>query len=1011
MTNLAINLLIGARDQTSGVFNSIKSNAAALAGSIAAYFGVSFFKSAVQDAAEFEKQMDTVRAVSGATAEEMVKLENTAKEMGATTQYTAFEAAQALEELGRAGLSATEQVQALPDVLALATANNLSLADSAGFVVTTIKGMDLQVNDSGRVIDVLTKASASAFTSVEKLGSGLSNVAPIASSMNISLEDTVSMLAAMQNANIDAAGSGTALKGMLLQFKDPASKFNEELAKIGIQSGDFNVVLRELAEKGDSASAALLALGTESGPGMVAMINQGIPALDKMKKGLEESSGAAAEAAKIMSDNFDGAVAGMGSAVDGLRLQLSQPILKPLTQAVSDITGKFQELSSDGTIAKTGQLIADGFSVAMDAGRTTYNTIIDVYTTLNDTGFIAGTKTTLGSVFDVINSTAITLKNILIDTYAVLADSGSYTANIDALKGAFAQASSVVTQLFDGIVSLFSTLSDSSDSLTFGQVLGEVLGGLIQSVTFLVSAFSTGLATIETAFHSITGVGESFASSVLSGIASIQEGMASITFGDVSESWASDALKMRDSANEFAVAMEKSFDKAGNALIKTSDYAQTTRTAWNALGDDTQQASAKISDSAAQMAGAQEELKTAIAKTGETATQAAVAVVAAEQSKATAAKEAATAIVKASDDAKRAEISVIDATTLLKINLSELRGEATTTGTKASEAFITLANTADLTKKEIVKLAEKTIAFAKTKTDVNNMEEAFRGVGLEVGTHPELIKAIQTKVTELGLTLDDIPQKWRNIITATDDAKTAAEAYMAAVNAAADASENAHVQARQQRAQDDIDRQQAYEDQLDRERAARDAERAETRTEQTDFTEQGQQNYNQLDAGGLAILDQLIADNALRRDFMASGEQLVELALATQTRDNASRDRSQQRGAAAEQARADAIAQEEFAQRNAERSERVDNLNASNLPVKQDSPFLNPAPYSPSENPLEQQSPFLRPDKPIEQQQPVSLKTINVTFTAHNKQATASFENASEADNFLDILRTAGSVT
>ena len=531
--NLAVKILISAKDTASGVLNKLKSTSAKVSAAILGFFSVAFFKQATDDAQAFEKQMSTVQAVSGATAEEMRKLEAAAKEMGATTQFTAIESAQALEELARAGLTAAEQVQALPDVLSLAQANGLSLADSAGFITKTIIGLGLSFSDSGKAADVLTKAAASANTNVQGLGSALAYAAPLANTLGLSLEETVGLLAQMANAGIDASRSGTALNSVMAQFIDPASKFKTELAALGINTDNFNDALKQLAEKGGAGNAAILALGTEAGPAIRALFNQGVPALEGLQKSLEDSGGAAKKAADIMSSNLTGAKRQLGSVVDAIKLQLGQPLLKPLTESIRSISSGFTELLNNGVIADVGQSIANSFANAIESGGQLIDYISDIYTELSDNGALTAFSQQFGNAFDA-------------------------TGNlIDTLKGSF--------------VSLFNIVKSPDAPVSFGTAFVSVLTKIIASVTFLVSAFSTGLATIEAAFFGLSGAVASVYSFIIEGVGRVQSAISKITFGDVSKKWQEAADQSKLISESFAKSAEINFEKAGNALGSVSD--------------------------------------------------------------------------------------------------------------------------------------------------------------------------------------------------------------------------------------------------------------------------------------------------------------------------------------------------------------------------------------------------------------------------------------------------------
>lgn len=836
MNKLAVNLHIRAKDEASGVFNKLKAHAGKMAAGIAGYFGVRFFKSAIDDAKDFEKQMDTVAAVSGATAEELEQLEAVAKRMGAETEFTAMQAAEALESLGRAGLSASDQVQALPPVLELAQANGIALADSADFITKAILGMGLEFSEAGRVADVLTKAAASANTSVEGLGSGLSYAAPTAQALGLSLEETVAIMAQFANAGIDASRAGTSLNGIMLSFQDPASKFNTELDKLGITTDDFGLALTQLAEKGDGGKAAILALGRESGPALQALFNQGIPALTSLTDELNNSAGAAKKAADIMSNNYDGALKGMGSVIDALKLQLSQPILEPLTKGIKQLSAKFRELLADGTIASLGNFIASTFSTANEYIGIAYNKISEFYTLLQNEGVFAAFKAHFNDVFG--------LAKQLVDT------------------------------VWQSISALF-TLLTGSEPATFGAVFSAALLNIIELASVLVNAFSTGLNVIKTAFYALKGVGLSFFSSIMSGVAQFQSAMAAITFGEMSARWQAEADASKAIADSMAVSMNNSFTKAKQSLDKTTLSVNKTRESMGKLlGIETQ-----TSKKTQQLSG---DLKQA---------------------------------------ADKANL-VSKATQTLNINLDQLKGVATTAGRQSSQAFIDIANNANLSANEIAKAATQAISLARTTGDIQGLRRAFKEVGFEVANHPELIQAIINKNIELGGSLDDMPQKWRDIAAEYKKSKQ--------------------------------DQENGNKDLIDSDNARH------------------QNKLNHIRAEEVA--------------YIASVNRKIEA-------DRKAYEEKEQRRLASV-----------FNAFDEETSEAYSQLTPENLAL------LKKAQAASSNklfNTNFDAEGFIK--KLLEKQQ--ASQTVNVNFNANGTQAQGSFGSQQEADNFLDILKTAGSVT
>ena len=325
-----------------------------------------FFSEAVSGAADFEAQLSTVKAVSGASAEEMEALRAAAEKMGAETKYNATEAAQALENLARAGLKSSEAIEALPSVLALAQGNGLELADAASYITQTASGMGLAMSDAARVADVLAKAASSANTDIQGMGLAMSYAAPNAHALGLTLEETAAYIGKLADAGFDGSRAGTAMATMMSQFQNPASTFRRELASIGIRTNDFSQAIRELAATGPKGQAAISALGEAAGPAFRALVGQGIEAVDELNGKLKDATGFAVNQAKEMGDNVGGAFAELESAWDAVKLKLATPILEPLKKKMLELADVISELVDSGKIEALGQKIADTFEHGAD---------------------------------------------------------------------------------------------------------------------------------------------------------------------------------------------------------------------------------------------------------------------------------------------------------------------------------------------------------------------------------------------------------------------------------------------------------------------------------------------------------------------------------------------------------------------------------------------------------------------------------------------------------------------
>ena len=360
-----IEILIRAKDEASGVLGSLQGKLVAVGAAVAAYFGVGAFAGAVKGAADLEQGMSRVLAATNASADEMKLLRQAAEDAGANTKYTSTQAAGALENLAKAGLSAKDAIAALPAVLDLAQAGDIELGQASEFLTKAVMGMGLAFSDAGRVADVLALGANATNTSVTGLAQALSYAAPVAQSLGLSLEATVAIIGKFADAGIDASRAGTALNSILSQFSDPASKFRQELGAAGITTGNFETALHQLAKAGPAGAKAILSVGQEAGPALRALLGQGMGALDDLTNKLKNAEGAAAAAAKLMNENLNGSIKGLESAWKYLKDTLGAPILPVLKEGVDQLAGAFRSAVAGGTITKFGESIATAFQAGI----------------------------------------------------------------------------------------------------------------------------------------------------------------------------------------------------------------------------------------------------------------------------------------------------------------------------------------------------------------------------------------------------------------------------------------------------------------------------------------------------------------------------------------------------------------------------------------------------------------------------------------------------------------------
>ena len=211
---------------------------------------------AVGLAANFDSSMSQVQAVSGATAEDMEVLREKAREMGATTKFSASEAGDAMNYMAMAGWKTQDMLGGIEGIMNLAAASGEDLATTSDIVTDALTAFGMTAQDSTELADVLAAASSNANTNVSMMGESFKYVAPVAGSLGYSCQDTSIALGLMANAGIKASQSGTSLRAILTRMAAPPKEAAEAMSQLGLSLDDGNGKMYTMREVMDQLRAA-----------------------------------------------------------------------------------------------------------------------------------------------------------------------------------------------------------------------------------------------------------------------------------------------------------------------------------------------------------------------------------------------------------------------------------------------------------------------------------------------------------------------------------------------------------------------------------------------------------------------------------------------------------------------------------------------------------------------------------------------------------------------------------
>lgn len=199
---------------------------------------VAGFGAAIKTTADFDAQMSKVQAISGATAEDMEKLEAKAREMGATTKFSATESGQALEYMGMAGWKTDQMLSGLEGVMYLAAASGEELGTTSDIVTDALTAFCMSAEDAGRFADILAATSTNANTNVSMLGESFKYAAAPAGALGYSAEDVSLALGLMANSGIKASMAGTSLRNMFTRMAKPTKESYMAMQRLGLELYD-----------------------------------------------------------------------------------------------------------------------------------------------------------------------------------------------------------------------------------------------------------------------------------------------------------------------------------------------------------------------------------------------------------------------------------------------------------------------------------------------------------------------------------------------------------------------------------------------------------------------------------------------------------------------------------------------------------------------------------------------------------------------------------------------------
>jgi len=298
-----------ARSMGQSISDNINFKAVGIAAAAFAASTVLAFKKVVDVGREFESSMKTVQAWSGASGVELEKLTDIAREMGATTEWSANQAAGALKYLAAAGFGVEKSIQALPGTLNLATAGQVDLATATDITTDVLTAFGMGVDELSRVNDTFITTTSNSNTNVMMLGQSMKMVAPTAKLMGLNVEQTAAMLGTLANAGVKAEMAGSGLNMALLRSSKAAKM-------LGMEAGTPLIdVLKRMKEEQWDATKIGEAFGARQVK-TAGILMDNIPMYDKLTEKIRTNAGSTEKLAAIVRDSLDNDLKILSSTIE-----------------------------------------------------------------------------------------------------------------------------------------------------------------------------------------------------------------------------------------------------------------------------------------------------------------------------------------------------------------------------------------------------------------------------------------------------------------------------------------------------------------------------------------------------------------------------------------------------------------------------------------------------------------------------------------------------------------------
>lgn len=385
----------GAANRFNSTLNQMRDHAAAFSRNmkmvLAGFVGVNLLgdlrravSSTTQIITDFEKSTSETKAIIGASADEMARMSSVARDLGASTIYSASEVMDSMKLLGQAGFTTEQIIQSVGGTLDLAGAGMLDMATAADITTSILNTFQMSANEATRVADLLAQSANASNIDVSGMGEAMKFAGPAAKSLQMSIEETAAAIMALSNAGFKGEMAGTGLRQVLLGTATPTKELQNVLGGLTVETGGLIPILERL-QKANLTTGDTFTMFGDRGGGAALILASMSGKVKEFEEALKKSGGASKRMMETMWENVSGAKKEMESALEELMLQIGDGGLTgALKNAYDQMARLFLDMVESGRAAQFGEILAGSFNRATEAIITTTTFLSEFSIGLNE---------------------------------------------------------------------------------------------------------------------------------------------------------------------------------------------------------------------------------------------------------------------------------------------------------------------------------------------------------------------------------------------------------------------------------------------------------------------------------------------------------------------------------------------------------------------------------------------------------------------------------------------------